>query len=335
MSTMTDAPPKSWRRWLTFALTAAGIGLLLLVVRTAGPKAIFDLLVRARVAFVIGFVLEGLRIALEGLGGAMLFDPKERARGVVRRSIEVELRTYALCQLAPMGRTAAEALKIPFLSQHGTLGDRVAVAVRSQALGLWSIAAISIPCVLASLADDVADSRTVLARTAAIGGHAVVVLVLAMLLLGTRAHERMTRFVSKRWKRSASADEVTPATGARQRLLEAAPFFLGARVVQLAQLIVFAIAVGAGFHLRVALVALGVHYAGAGAGEIVPGHMGTSEAAMDAAATSLGMTVESAVAIALLTRGVQIVWALVSVLTPEALSAIRRTRGSLRSAPTR
>lgn len=334
MSTMTDAPPQPWRRWLTFALTAAGIGLLFLVVRTAGPKAIFDLLVRARVAFAIGFALEGIRIALEGLGGAMLFDPKERTRGVVRRSIEVELRTYALCQLAPMGRTAAEALKIPFLSQHGTLGDRVAVAVRSQALGLWSIAAISIPCVLASLAD-VADSRTVLARTAAIGGHAAVVLVLAMLLLGTRAHERMTRFVSKRWNRSAIADEVTPATGERQRLFEAAPFFLGARVVQLVQLIVFAIAVGAGFHLRVALVALGVHYAGAGAGEIVLGHMGTSEAAMDAAATSLGMTVESAVAIALLTRGVQIARALVSVLTPEVLSAIRRTRGSLRSAPTR
>lgn len=334
MTPMTDAPPKPWRRWLTLALTAAGIGLLFLVVRSAGPRAIFDLLVRARVAFVIGFVLEGVRIAFEGLGGAMLFDPKERARGVVRRSIEVELRTYALCQLAPMGRTAAEALKIPFLAQHGTLGDRVAVAVRSQALGLWSIAVISIPCVLASLAD-VADPRTVLARTAAIGGHAVVVLVLSMLLLGTRAHERMTSFVSKRWKRAPTDDEATSATADRQRLFEAAPFFLAARIVQLAQLIVFAVAVGAGLHLRVALVALGVHYAGAGAGEIVPGHMGTSEAAMDAAAASLGMTVESAVAIALLTRGVQIAWALVSVLTPEVVTALRRTRGSWRSAPTR
>lgn len=307
--------------WLTVALTAAGIGLLFLVVRAAGTKAIFDLLVRARVAFLVGFLLEGVRIACEGFGGAMLFDPKERARGVIRRSIEVELRTYALCQLAPMGRTAAEALKIPLLAQHGTLGDRVAVAVRSQALGLWSIAAISVPCVIAS-ALDAAGGATVFARTAAIGGHAAVVLVLSLLLFGTRAHERMTTFVTKRWKRARAADLAGATTSDRRRLIEAAPFFLAARVVQLLQLVVFAVAVGAGFDVRVALVALGVHYAGAGAGEIVPGHMGTSEAAMDAAASSLGMTVEAAVAIALLTRGVQIVWSLVSVLTPESRRSV-------------
>jgi hypothetical protein len=253
----------------------------------------------------------------------MLFDPEQRTRGVIRRSIEVELRTYALCQLAPMGRTAAEALKIPLLSEYGTLGDRVAVAVRSQALGLWSIAAISVPCVIASALEPTGGNEVV-ARTAAIGGHALVVLVLSALILGTGAHERMTAFVSKRWKRAAAIDAASSPTRDRRRLFDAAPFFLAARVVQLAQVVTFALAVGAGLRLRTALVALGVHYAGAGIGEVVPGHMGTSEAAMDAAAASLGMTVETAVAIALLTRGVQLAWAMVSVVMPESAQARKR-----------
>ncbi|MBS2014799.1 MAG: flippase-like domain-containing protein [Deltaproteobacteria bacterium] len=307
---------KAKRPWLTFALAVVGVGLLALVVRTAGPRAIMDLLVHARGAFLLGFVLEGARIACEGVGGAMLFAPEERNRGVVSRSIEVELRTYALCQLAPMGRTAAEALKIPFLAAHGTVGDRVAVAVRSQALGLWSIFVISVPCVVASMLEPAGGLATT-ARTAAIGGHALVVLVLSMLLLGTRAHERMTKLVSQRWASRAGEDhEARPATSDRRRLVDAAPWFVAARGIQLLQIAVFSASVGAGLHLRSLLVALGVHYAGAGAGEVVPGHMGASEAAMNAAASSLGMTVEAAVAIALLTRGVQIAWSIVSVLTP-------------------
>lgn len=329
------------RSLLTLVLGLAGVALFAWVIRGVGVAELGALLARARAAFLVGLVLEGLRIACEGLGSAALFPARIRRDAGVWRVVGVELRTYAVCQLAPMGRTVAEALKVPLLERHGTVADRIGVAVRSQALGLLSIAVISVPCVIASALEHGGGARGLgggVPRTTAIAVHGTVVLVSALVLLGTGAHEKMARLVARRWPhvmgapaappRAApathEADATTGAPRGARALALATPWFVAARVVQLLQVLVFASALAGTYDLRFALVALGVGYAGAGAGELVPGHMGTSEAAAGIAAAGMGVAPEVLVGIAVLVRGTQIVWSFVSLLVP--VTAVAATR---------
>jgi hypothetical protein len=291
-----------WKAWRGWALSAVGLLLLVLVIRSVGAQSLVALLQRARLAFAVALALEGVRIALEGLGSASLFGASRGGARFALKVIVVELRTYAVCQLAPMGRTAAEALKIPLLKRHAGVRDRIAVAVRSQALSLAALAVLSVPC---AIAIDVAPLRWAVAL------HAAVVTVGALLLMGMRAEERMTALAARRWPRLF---DDAPRSVTRRGLSSAGALFLGAKVVTLAQIGVLGAAVTGAFGLGTALSVTGIHFTGAGAGDFLPGHLGSSEAALALSSARLGVDAHALLAVALLLRAVQVLWALASVL---------------------
>jgi len=123
------------------------------------------------------------------------------------------------------------------------------------------------------------------------------------------------------------------------RLARGGPLLLmvSARAVPLLSLAILARALGASSMVRAGLTAGSVHMVATSAGDLVPGQLGVTDAAFALAAPALGLSLAAAVAVALLSHGVQLVWCAAGALTPllwheSALSTPARADEALISA---
>jgi hypothetical protein len=252
----------------------------------------------------IALAMEGARIVVEALATRSLFRAMKSdiPFSVLARAHVVG---YSVCNVAPIGRMAAEVTKATVLSAHAPLATTSAVATVSQALQLLASACILVPCIVAARSThaSLALSATLMGQTvvlAAIGGG---------LLLGAYflpVHGGLAARVPK------LGSALHHFRGALRRLpsfpLRALALLVVNRLLQVGLLAVLVQGIGVSFSLARPFVALAVVITGASAFDFVPGQVGALEGAFGLFSPALQLDGPSAIAVALLVHVVQFAW---------------------------
>ncbi|WP_223756264.1 lysylphosphatidylglycerol synthase domain-containing protein [Myxococcus sp. RHSTA-1-4] len=308
--------PGGWRRRLVgllrpvFAL--AGLGMLALLVRKAGPRELGTVLAEAAAWLPCVALLELGRQCMDALATRSSYGA---AAGHVplRVLARAQLIGTAVSSMAPAGRAAAEATKAAFLTPHMGGGTATAAAATSQSASLAAGGFISFPCALASYLLTGMSLFTV-----AMLVHGVVLVALSA---GVRACMRAKRpgvWLACRFRRWSSHAEQFQATARCGSLLPWRPTlaFLGSRVLQVGQYAVLTHAVGIDTSLVQALFSQGLYLCALAVGSLVPGQVGVSDGAFALAAGVLDTTAARAMSVALLGHVVQLLFVVAGALTP-------------------
>lgn len=296
------------------ALAVLGVGGTVWLIHHVGLARLSVAVRRGAPWFGVVVGIEGLRVLLDALathllivGAAREGEPRSAPAGVLLRS---QLAAYPVVLLFPAGRAAGEALKATMLGPYVGLGRAGAAAIWSQALTLACGFAISLP----SFAVAALRLGLTHALTIAIGIQALTALGLgAVIALAARAHnvtKALHRVSSRLGIAAGLAQESVRAVG-----WPVAPFsvMLGNRLLLAVQLVVLTLGLGLGDGGR-GLLVLGAHLVGAAAGDLVPGQIGATEGSLALWADSIGVAVESAIAVALLFHASQLAWTLMGAL---------------------
>jgi hypothetical protein len=260
----------------------------------------------------LAFLLEGARIGLEAWATWMLYGESARLvpGGALARA---QLAAYAVSSVMPAGRLGAEALKAAILSRYVGMPRAAAVGTMIQALSLVSTAILSIPCALAVWATGGPRwlLTGVLCVTVTTGAAGVGIPLLANV-------RGAASYLTRRLPRIGAVVERYQMSLRELRLTKGGPLLVmaSARALQLLSLGILAKSLGAASVFRATLVAGGVHMVAISAGDLVPGQLGVTDGAFAIAAPTLGLSLAGAVAIALLSHGVQLVWCAAGAVTP-------------------
>jgi len=293
-----------------FAL--AGVGMLALLVRKAGPRELAGVMSGAAAWLPWVVLLEVGRQCMDALATRLSYGP---GAGRVPRSVlaRAQLIGTAVSSMAPAGRAAAEATKAALLSPHMGGANATAAAATSQSASLAAGGFISFPCALASY---VLTGFSVF--TLAMLAHGV---LLVLLSAGVRACMRARRpgaWLVRRFRRWASHAEQFHASARCGALLPWRPSlaFLGSRVLQVGQYAVLTHAVGIDTSVLQALFSQGLYLCALAVGSLVPGQVGVSDGAFAMATGVLNTTAARAMSVALLGHVVQLLFVIAGVLTP-------------------
>lgn len=298
----------SWARRVGHVLLGVvGLGGVLWLTHRVGAARTSQLIAASAGWFVLVWLLEGARIALDLVSTRLLLRHHVPWSVLVR----AHLVAYPMVLLFPAGRLAGEALKASMLAPHAGVDRAAAAAVINQALPLLAGFVVSIPC-LAVVAVQLTATHPL---SIAVFVQTCTAIALATVILAAsrqRAVGRALRRVSER----------VGAEAARTREhivgLGLVPWpALGAhvcnRVLLGAQLVLLTVGVAAGGWLDGVLV-FGAHLVGAAAGDLVPAQLGATDGALTLAATAIGISFDEAVAIALLVHAAQLLWAAIGGL---------------------
>lgn len=296
------------------ALAVLGVGGTVWLVDHVGLDRL-SVAIRGSVPWFLAVVaLEGLRVVLDALATHLLYvgaahgdDEPNAPAGVLLRS---QLAAYPVVLLFPAGRAAGEAVKATLLGPYVGLGRAAAAAIWSQSLTLACGFAISLPCLaVAAFRWGFTHPLTIaigVQGLTAIGLSTVIALAARTPQVGQALHRVSSR--------------LGVAAGVAQKSVLAlgwpvAPFcaMFANRVLLAAQLVVLTVGLGLGNGWD-GLLVLGAHLVGAAAGDLIPGQLGATEGALALAADALAISVESAVAVALLFHASQLAWALFGAL---------------------
>jgi uncharacterized membrane protein YbhN (UPF0104 family) len=284
-----------------------GVTALYFVVKQAGTAQTLQLLWRALPLLPLALFLEGGRIATEVMGARHLF-AMQRSHVPVRAVVRAQLVGYALGNVLPVGRVAAEATKAGILASYAGLANTAAVAAVTQALHLMASAVVLVPCIVAAR-----SSSASLGLTAAIVGQCVLLGAIGGAILLAAYFAPCEGRLLRRFPK------ITQALGAFRVAIRGLPHFpsgalawlvLG-RLLQVLLIAVLARAVGAAFSVAGPFVAQAVLLMGASVADVVPGQIGAYETAFALFCDAIGMTKANAVAVALLVHLVQVVWTIV------------------------
>jgi uncharacterized membrane protein YbhN (UPF0104 family) len=288
------------------ALTV-GVLALYYVVKQAGVAETVSLLKRALPFLPVALILEGGRIGTEVMAARNLFSLQ---RSVVPTGsvIRAQLVGYALGNVLPVGRVAAEATKAGILATHAGLANTAAVAAVTQALHLMASAVVLVPCVVAAR-----SSSASLGLTAAIVGQCALLGAIGGAIL------LAAYFVPCDGRYLRRFPKIANGLGAFRTAMRSLPHFpIGAlawltagRFLQVALLAALAHAVGAAFSIAAPFVAQAVLLIGASVADVVPGQIGAYETAFALFSDAIRMSKVNAVAVALLVHLVQATWTVV------------------------
>src|SRR5262249_8782651 len=198
-----------------------------------------------------------------------------------------------------------------------------AVAATNQAVTLVSVAIASIPCAIAAwvVTGPSALSIALVAHAVALG------IAGAAMRGGMRARWALGWFRARFARFGRHASQFHEAAHETSLL---PPGTLAAMIVgrgfQIAQLAVFAFALGIDISMAKALVAQGVHLVVMAIAVFVPSQIGASEGAFALSANALGTTVSKAMVVALLIHVVQLAWVLIGSMTPILWRAVEARR---------
>jgi hypothetical protein len=310
------ALPGAWRRraaWVlrpVFAL--AGLGMLALLVRKAGPGELRGVLSAAAAYLPWVVLLELGRQCMDVLATRSAYGASA-GRVPLAVLVRAQLIGNAVSSMAPAGRAAAEATKAALLAPHTGGAAATAAAATSQSASLAAGGLISFPCALASYLLTGFSLFTV-----AMLVHGVVLVLLSAGLRACMRAKRPGAWLARRFHRWASHAEQFQASARCGALLPWRPSlaFLGSRVLQVGQYAVLTHAVGIDTSLVQALFSQGLYLCALAVGSLVPGQVGVSDGAFAMAAGVLDTTAARAMSVALLGHVVQLLFVVAGVLTP-------------------
>lgn len=305
-----------WRKRLPVLLrpffAVAGLGMLALLVRKAGPGELASALASAAPWLPWVVLLELGRQCMDATATRLSYGPAARnvPAGALMRA---QLIGTAVSSMAPAGRAAAEATKAALLSPHMGGATATAAAATSQAGSLAAGGLISFPCALASYLLTGMSLFTV-----AMLVHGVLLVGLSAGLRACMRAQRLGTWMVRRCRRWASHAGQFQESARQGALLPGGPMlaFLGSRVLQVAQYAVLTHAVGIDTSLVQALFSQGLYLCALAVGSLVPGQVGVSDGAFAMAAGVLDTTAARAMSVALLGHVVQLLFVVTGALTP-------------------
>jgi hypothetical protein len=267
------------------AFAVVGVALLVLLVQHAGAEELGRVLSRAAPWLPLVLLLEAGRLSLDAVATWVAYG--HRARQVPWRCMfRAQLISAAVSSVAPAGRASGEAAKAALLSPYTGGATAMAAAATAQAASLVSSGLISIPCAFAASLLTGASWLTL-----ALGVHALV-----LLLAGLGMHAGLR------------GGALPPARPIAATLL--------GRTLQVVQYGTLAAAVGIDATAVEAFTAQGLNLVSLAVGALVPGQFGVKDGAFALSAKAFGTTTASAMSIALLAHGLQVLLVLLGSLTP-------------------
>jgi hypothetical protein len=271
------------------------------------------------------------RVACELIGTRIVLGPAA-ARLPARRLVRAQLLGQMLDVLMPAGRAAAEAAKAAMFSGHVGVPQAAAAGTALQLAALFANALMALAGYAVSAQLGLPSALRVGLLSYAVAMTVVVASVGLFAASGrVRAwfervhvlHASMERFAELLWE-------------APSRLTGAVLAQLASRVLQALQLALTAVALGAKSSLAQGLLTQAVYLVGAALGDLVPGQIGTTDAAFVLAAPALGLTAVAAFSVTLAVHAVQGVMAIFSGLISASLwwmDARRQTATGLLQLP--
>jgi hypothetical protein len=299
------AAPRSWAPYARVALALLGIGLLVSIVRRAGPETILALATEAAPWMPLVLVLEGARIGCDAIASRLVLGDAGKTIGAGRLML-AHVVGHGVMNVMPGGRSASEIAKGALLHADIGAGTAAALGATNQANVLISSALFSLPC--AAAASMVSPDRTLVI---ALLIHAAVLFASGIGMRVIANSDRLERFVKKRVPKWSEALARFHASSRDVPLVSPGPvamMMLG-RGLQTLEFAVLAYAVGLHVDPIVALAVQGTNLVAAAVGVLVPGQIGSSEGVFMLAANALGTTEARATSVALLAHASAITWA--------------------------
>ncbi|AKF09548.1 lysylphosphatidylglycerol synthase domain-containing protein [Sandaracinus amylolyticus] len=303
-----EAPARSetWKRALRALFLIAGIAMLVVLIRGAGPERVLETVIGAAawmplvIAFDLGF------FACEAMAHRAVLGPR-RTEIPWSRFVRSSFLYYCVLAIAPLGRAGAEVARAASFAPWVGGGRAAAAAANVQGGVLIANLVISVPCWIAVSSTVGVDHP--LAWLLALNGigtgiaGAFTLLIVRRSRVGTWLGTRFPRLA----KMGAELDDAVVAP--RRDLIVATAWCCAARIVQIGMYASLLAAIGASVTLGGTLVALGVHLVGAGFGDFVPNQIGILEGAYRIFADAVGLAHDPAraISIALLARVAQFV----------------------------
>ncbi|MBI2390611.1 MAG: flippase-like domain-containing protein [Deltaproteobacteria bacterium] len=287
---------------------------VVLLVRQIGLRALLSLVTRALPWMPALLALELVRIVAETIGTrAIAVAADDGARRLDWGAwFRMHLVANAALVVLPAGRTICEGIKMASISAATSAPRAAGIVVVQHAMTLLALAVISVPCAIAAWT----LGAPVIAL--AVSAHALLCGIGMVGMIVAARHAKIPAFAA-RWFVHAPDALVTFRETVRAAPW-VAPGAFGAkllnRVVQAVQYGILLVAVGGGGSAARAFHADGVNLVGSALGEFMPAQVGAMDGSFAYAATSLGVTVAMAMAIATLARLTQLVWSAVGALVP-------------------
>lgn len=283
-----------------------GLGLTALMVAELGPRALADAMRPALVTLPACFACEAARVLLETFATRAALGPWAK-RVPFARLYAMHFVTYAVGQVLPMPRPAAEATKAALLKPYGVpLSASVSSGATLQAATFVAVGTMSTVCAL------------FVAPVAGVPLRAILLVNTALLLglgVGMRAlarSEAVTGAVAGRFPRFTLQIAAFREESLRGPLVPMVPSVLLAMgmALNVLELAIVGHAMGARGGIAGAFAAFGAQIVAATVAVFVPGQLGAREATFSLAAGAFGTTALLAVGISTFTHGVQLVSAL-------------------------
>ncbi len=284
-------------------LLAAGITVVTLLVRSAGPAKVAAILREAWVFFPLLTAFEMAMIACDV--SSVRWQLGEQRKLVPFRSwIWSSTFAYALQILSPAGRAVAEVARASILGRHVGFARAAAASVGYQASNLYAVATLSLVASGVSFffARPIAGN---LPKFEAL--NFLVVATIGTFVATMLRSKRAAGFIAKRFKLSDEHQgELHDAVERSIDVKRGALFCIFGRCIQWLQYTVCVLAIGGKFGLLPGSIAHGIQLVGATLGDVIPNQLGAVEGTYTAFADALALTPERVLALPLLIRITQI-----------------------------
>ncbi len=282
------------------------------MVRLAGSESVGRVGALAAPWLPLVLALEGLRILLETSATRALYG--DAARNIPRALLlRAHLVGYAMTIALPAGRTMAEGYKAAALVSRTSPALSAAVATANQSLALFAVAALALPCALASYLNTGFSALTMatLVHLAMVGSTGTVM-----------------QLASRNARLSAFFSRISPSFAAKAKTYREAcnvhgflplrpfAFHVASRAIQVAGLGLLLYTVSTHLRLGEMLMGQSLTFVGGAAGDLIPFQLGATDGAWALGAPRLHLSVADAVGVALLAHGVQVAWSAVGALVP-------------------
>lgn len=297
-----------WIARLAFALF--GVAALVLLVRHVGLAELGRHLRAALPWMPLLLLLEALRIVCEAASLAAVC-PADARKLPLSTWISSHLSANAALIVLPGGRAVSEAIKISAFTPAVGLPRAAALVTVQHAMTMLAISVVSAPCAVAAW---LVAPGSMVAIAAVIQGVVCAVAAFALVLASRKA--TVPKFVANRI--GTTADLARDFRAAAKSIPMVPAMSLAAKVanraLQIVQFGIMLIAVGVLATPGRAFVAETTSLVGSALGELSPAQAGATDAAFALAARTLAIPMAAAVALATVSRVVQLVWALIGVL---------------------
>jgi len=290
--------------YFRLVLAVLGCGLLAYIVESVGARALYDTLRPAVAWLPLLCAVEAVRIAFEALASRFAFGslaPKIPTSTLYRAHVIGQ----SLGALAPAPRVVNETIKVGLLAPFVGATAATAVGVVNQAATLIAGGLFSIPCGIAMVL--LGGDRIWLWGA---GIHAVWLVSTGLGLRAISRSDKIANWLARKLPRFSDRILAFRNHGDEVGFFAAGPALsmMCGRACQALQYGIAAHAVGIHVGFLGALAAEGVNLIATAIGVFIPGGVGTTDGAFTLAAGLLSTTVMRTTALALLMRGLQIVW---------------------------